>query len=64
MNLKLLPAGGENDVEAHQIGSNGATGGAAGAVADESFGHAVGLGWIPDDFRRRRENMPTAQFLW
>ena len=39
---KLLGAVGADDVEAHQIGSDGATGGAAGAVVEENFGHAVG----------------------
>ena len=39
---KFLSAVGADDVEAHQIGSDGATGGAAGAVVEENFGHAVG----------------------
>ena len=37
---ELLGAVGTDDVEAHQIGSDGATGGAAGAVVEENFGHA------------------------
>ncbi len=39
---EFLGAVGADDVEAHQIGSDGATGGAAGAVVEENFGHAVG----------------------
>ena len=37
---EFLGAVGTDDVEAHQIGSDGATGGAAGAVVEENFGHA------------------------
>jgi len=37
-----LGAVGTDNVEAHQIENGGATGGAAGAVVEENFGHAVG----------------------
>lgn len=39
---EFLGAVGRDDVEAHQIWSDGATGGAAVAVVEENFGHAVG----------------------
>ena len=39
---EFLPAGGADDVEAHQIRSDRATGGASGAIVEENFGHAVG----------------------
>ena len=38
---KFLGAVGTGDVEAHQIGSDGATSGAARAVVKENVGHAV-----------------------
>ncbi len=39
---EFLPAGGADDVEAHQIRSDRATGGASGAIVNENVGHAVG----------------------
>ena len=38
---ELLGAVGADDIEAHQIGSDGATSGAARAVVKENVGHAV-----------------------
>ena len=61
---QFLPAGGAYDVEADKLKGDGAAGWAAGAFVDESFGHAVGWGWIPDDFRGLSENMPSAQLPW
>ena len=61
---EFLGAVGTDDVEADQIGSDGATSGAARAVVKENLGHAVGGGWIPDDFRGLWENMPSAQLPW
>ena len=64
MNLKLLPAGGADDVEARQIGIDWAVRFAGWTGVKEDFGHDWGKGWESGIYRGLLEIMPVDHSAW